>query len=48
MPSGGIIFVHDYNSWDGARHAVDQFFASRPEVPLAMPDKCGSAVIVKA
>lgn len=48
MSRGGIIVVHDYNSCDGARHAVDQFFASRPEVPIAMPDRCGSALIVKS
>ncbi len=48
MSRGGIIVVHDYNAWMGARQAVDQFFASKSEVPLAMPDRCGSAVIVKA
>ena len=45
---GGIIVVHDYNAWLGARRAVDQFFASRREVPVPMPDKSGSAVIVKS
>ena len=45
---GGMIVVHDYNAWPGARRAVDQFFASRPEVPVAMPDRSGSAVIVKS
>jgi O-methyltransferase len=48
MSRGGIIVIHDYNAWVGARHAVDQFFASKPEVPLAMPDRFGSAVIIKA
>ncbi len=48
MSRGGIIVVHDYNAWIGARQAVDQFFASKPEVPLAMPDRFGSAVIIKA
>lgn len=44
---GGIIVVHDYNSWPGARRAVDLFFQDKPEVPIPMPDKSGSAVIVK-
>jgi O-methyltransferase len=48
MSKGSVIVVHDYNTWMGARQAVDQFFALRPEVPLAMPDRCGSVVIVKA
>jgi O-methyltransferase len=44
---GGFIVVHDYNAWPGARAAVDEFFASRPEVPVPMPDKSGSVVITK-
>ena len=44
---GGILVVHDYNAWPGARMAVDTFMADKPEVPLPMPDKSGSVVIVK-
>jgi O-methyltransferase len=44
---GGIIVVHDYNSWPGARRAVDLYFRDKPEVPVPMPDKSGSVVIVK-
>jgi O-methyltransferase len=44
---GGFIVVHDYNAWPGARAAVDEFFASKPEVPIPMPDKSGSVVITK-
>jgi len=44
---GGIIVAHDYNAWHGARHAVDGFFANKMETPIPMPDKSGSAVIVK-
>jgi O-methyltransferase len=47
MSRRGIIIVHDYNSWPGVRRAVDEFFADKPELPLSMPDKNGSAVIVK-
>lgn len=47
MAPGGIIVVHDYNAWPGARAAVDGFLAGKPEVALPMPDKSGSAVIVR-
>jgi O-methyltransferase len=43
----GFILVHDYNAWAGARKAVDEFFKDKPEIPIPMPDKCGSALIVK-
>lgn len=29
------------------RRAVDEFFADKPELPIPMPDKSGSAVVVK-
>jgi O-methyltransferase len=44
---GGVVVVHDYNAWPGARCAVDEFFADKSEVPIPMPDKSGSAIIVK-
>jgi O-methyltransferase len=44
----GLILVHDYNSWLGARRAVDEFMRGRPEAVIPMPDKSGSALIVKA
>lgn len=44
---GGFLVVHDYNAWPGARQAVDEFFEGRPEVPIPMPDKSGSALITK-
>jgi O-methyltransferase len=46
MTPGGLIVVHDYNGWIGARKAVDEFFAHKVEVPIPMPDKSGSAVVV--
>ena len=47
VPRRGIIVVHDYNSWPGARRAVDEFFEDKVELPIPMPDKSGSAVMVK-
>ena len=44
---GGYIVVHDYNAWQGARRATDEFLAVRPEIAIPMPDKSGSAVIAK-
>jgi len=47
MSLNGMILVHDYNSWPGARKAVDEFFVKKKELPIPMPDKSGSALIVK-
>jgi O-methyltransferase len=47
LSAGGVIVVHDYNTWPGARKAVQDFFSNKPEIPLPMPDKSGSAVIIK-
>jgi O-methyltransferase len=44
---GGIILIHDYNAWPGCRKAVDEFFFQKKEFPVPMPDKSGSAVIIK-
>jgi hypothetical protein len=44
---GGYLLIHDYNSWSGAREAVDEFFQGKPESPVPMPDKNGSALIKK-
>ena len=45
----GVLVVHDCNNaWVGSRQALDEFFADKPEQPVFMPDKSGSAVIVKA
>jgi O-methyltransferase len=44
---GGFILAHDFNSWPGSRRAVQEFFQNKPEIPIPMPDKSGSAVILK-
>lgn len=45
MSPGGYILIHDYNAWIGTRQAVDEFFKSKKEIPIPMPDKSGSALI---
>lgn len=47
MSKGGFILIHDYNAWPGARKAVDEYFSDKVEIPIPMPDKSGSALIVK-
>ena len=47
MSKQGVILVHDYNAWIGARKAVDDFFADKDELPMPMPDKSGSVLIIK-
>jgi O-methyltransferase len=47
VSSGGIILIHDYNAWPGCRKAVDEFFCSKKEFPIPMPDKSGSAIVIK-
>ena len=44
---GGFIVIHDYNAWPGARKAVNEFFKDKKEIPVPMPDKSGSALVVK-
>ena len=47
LASGGMIVVHDYNGWPGARIAVDRFRQQEKVVAVPMPDKSGSIVLVK-
>jgi len=47
MSSGGFLLVHDYNAWPGARDAVEEFCALQGIVPVPMPDKSGSCVLLK-
>jgi len=48
MERAAFIVVHDFNAWPGARRAVMEFFAGKPEIPVPMPDHSGSAVIRRA
>lgn len=49
LAPGGLLIMHDYSSghWPGATRAVDDFFADKPEKPILVPDRSGSAVIRK-
>ena len=47
MLPGGIILVHDYMSLPGAHKAVNEFLKDKPEFAITMPDRAGSALIVK-
>jgi O-methyltransferase len=46
---GGLIIMHDYSSlaWPGIREAVDGFFRDKPEGPVLVPDKSGTAIVRK-
>ena len=44
---GGMIIIHDYNAWAGARLAVDEFCSEINLIPIPMPDKSGSCIILK-
>jgi O-methyltransferase len=47
LNAGGMLVIHDYNSWDGARRAVDEFSEGIPDIVVPLPDKSGSALIVR-
>lgn len=49
ISAGGLLIVHDYGSglWPGVTFAVDQFLRDKPERLVSIPDKSGTAVIVK-
>jgi O-methyltransferase len=48
MSLGGVIIIHDYNNeYYGSKKAVDEFFLDKVEQPIVIPDKSGSAVIIK-
>ncbi len=49
LSSGGLLIVHDYSSghWGGCAKALDDFLRDKPERPVLLPDKSGTAIIVK-
>jgi hypothetical protein len=49
LSPGGMLIFHDYASghWPGVKRAVDEFFADKPEKPVIIPDKSGSAIVRK-
>jgi O-methyltransferase len=50
LSPGGLLIVHDYSSghWGGCAQAIDAFLTDKPERPVLLPDKSGTAIIVKA
>jgi len=34
LATGGVLIVDDYGHWEGARRAVDEYFAQHPPAPL--------------
>jgi len=47
LSQGGMILIHDYNTWIGARRAVDKFVNDHSLIPIPMPDKSGSCLLIK-
>ena len=49
LSSGGLLILHDYSSghWSGCARAIDAFLKDKPERPVLIPDKSGTAVLVK-
>ena len=44
---GGVCILDDYGHWQGARKAVDEYFASQPRKPLMMPIDFSGRIFVK-
>lgn len=49
MSQGGMIFVHDYSGcfFEGARQAVDEYCSQHNLSVVLLPDKAGTAVLIK-
>lgn len=49
LNSGGLIFIHDYSSgnWAGAKKALDEFCLKNELHFSLLPDKSGTAVLLK-
>lgn len=47
--TGGILLIHDYNGdYVGTKKAIDEYFAPLGIVPIPLPDKVGSALVIKS
>lgn len=44
LVSGGVLIVDDYGCWQGARQAVDEYFAGRPLLLTPVDSECRVAV----
>lgn len=49
LEPGGVMILHDYHGrvWPGVKKGVDEFLADKPERLALIPDKSGTAVLVK-
>jgi len=48
LSPGGVMLVHDYNhKWEGVVKAVDEFCKTIPEAMLVLPDREGTAIIIR-
>ncbi len=48
LSPGGVVLIHDYNhKWPGLMKAVDEFAKTIPEVPVLLPDRNSTMLIVK-
>ncbi|HXW31146.1 MAG TPA: TylF/MycF/NovP-related O-methyltransferase [Xanthobacteraceae bacterium] len=49
LSPGGLLILHDYSSghWTGGCQAIDAFMADKPERLVLMPDKSGTAIMIK-
>jgi len=49
LEPGGVMILHDYHGrvWPGVKQGVDEFIADKPERLAMIPDKSGTAVLVK-
>lgn len=50
LSPGGLFVLHDYSSghWSGCAKAIDAFLKDKPERLVLMPDKSGTAILVKS
>lgn len=49
LAPGGLLLLHDYTSgsWPGVTRAADEFLRDKPEGLIRIPDKSGTAALVK-